>query len=531
MNSRNRHRVLIQTLLDPDAYSWRPSTVELIETHMSWVLLAGDRVVKIERPVHFGFVDHTGIDQRRASSEAEVRLNRRLTEGVYLDVVPVTRRAGRLFIDGGGELFDWAVLMRRLPADRMLDQLLADGAAPGDLTELLARRLIPFHLSAAVACDPQTTGAAASVASIVTSNLDELRDIIDGSPGAVQFALASEAMRSFIANHGSRLQQRVTDGWIREGHGDLRAEHICIEAPEQIQIFDCVAFSEAIRCADVASDLAFLIMDLNRLGAGRMATELIHRYHAAGVELPDALMRLYQAHRALVRAKVAGLSRGGDQREGVNAASSFAEYLSYALRALYTYEPFLAVMTGLSGTGKSTVAASIAASTGALLISSDTVRKELAGVTGSASAIWGEGIYTPEWNERTYEALIAAGRKALYEGMSVVLDATFLEERWREAAAQLARAASAPLLLVETVGDESVIAARIADRTRAGESVSDAGVAIHDRQRESVSRNAPSVPRGAITVRVDTSLPNTNPFDLVVAAMQRAGVVKPALVD
>jgi len=526
MPPSNSRDDLIRTLLRPAAFPWRPATVELIETHISWVFLAGDRVVKIKRPVHFGFVDHSTIERRRHSCEEEVRLNRRLTDDIYLGAVPIIRHGDRLVVDADGDPFDWATLMRRLPADRMLDTLLASGSAPGDLGDLLARRLIPFHRDAVGRCDDETDGSAASITAVVTDNLDELRDIAGGPRDVLQFALVDEAMRSFLADESHLFQQRVSGGWVRDGHGDLRAEHICL-AEGAVQIFDCVEFNPSIRCADIASDLAFLLMDLSRLGAEASASELEKRYRQAGIDLPAPLVRFYQAHRALVRAKIDALPMAGGLRQHRDLAPEASAYLDLAARAALTVRPFLMAMTGLSGTGKSTVAASIARATGADLISSDLVRKALAEVTGPATATWGKGLYTTEWNERTYQRLFTRAGEALRGGRPVVLDATFLDERWRERAVALTEAASVPFVLVETVCDARVVAARIAARAARGDSASDAGLAIYDRQRTMLASAPVAVPRGAIAVRVNTSTEAGNRLDSVFAALQRAEVLRP----
>lgn len=519
---------LIRTLLAPAAFPWRPATVELIETHISWVFLAGDRVVKIKRPVHLAFVDHSSAERRRVSCEEEVRLNRRLTDDVYLGTVPITRDGERLAVGGDGEPFDTATLMRRLPADRMLDTLLASGSVPDDLAELLAHRLIPFHRDAAERCDRETDGSAAAVLAVVTENLDELRGFAGGPLGALQLALVGESMRAFLAESGPLLEHRVRNGWVRDGHGDLRAEHICFEGGS-VQIFDCVEFSRSIRCADVASDLAFLLMDVGRLGEESTASELERRYRGAGFDLPAGLVRFYRAHRALVRAKIACLTMAGGLRPHHELVDQAAVYLDLAMCAASTMRPFLVAMTGLSGTGKSTVAASVARATGADLVSSDVARKALAGVTGPAVSAVGEGLYSAEWNERTYELLMARAEESLRADRPVVLDATFLDDRWRGRAADLASAASVELVLVETVCDEPVAAARIAARAARGGSASDADVAIHDHQRRVLAASPVTVPRGAAAVQVDTSTQGGNRLDPIYAALRAVGALRPEL--
>jgi aminoglycoside phosphotransferase family enzyme/predicted kinase len=520
---------LVRSLSRPAAYPWQPSAVELVETHISWVFLAGDRVVKVKRPVRFGFVDHATLARRRHSCEEEVRLNRRLTDGVYLGVVPITRNGDGFRLDGHGLPVEWATLMRRLPADRMLDALLAAGAAPTDLAGRLAGRLVPFHLGTASACGAEPYGATDALARVVTDNLDELRPFAGTILGSVQLGLVDGAMRAFLGDQTALLARRVADGWVRDGHGDLIAEHVCLEEDGTVQVYDCVEFSPAIRCADVASDLAYLLMDLDRLGADEAAVALEARYRAAGIDLPTPLVRLYRAHRALVRAKVDCLTVATGHEPHPTLPAEAGTYLNLAARAALTVRPFLIAMTGLSGTGKSTVARQLAQATGAALFSSDVVRKELAAAAGPAPAAWGEGIYTEAWTARTYDRLLALAAEALAASRPAILDATFLDTERRAAAAAVAAAVGAPFLLVETICDEATVAARLAARQARGDSPSDATLAVYRAQRAAFAASPPALPGGAVAVRVDTAPSVPAPLEPVVGALRDMRCLIPRL--
>ncbi|HEU0116395.1 MAG TPA: hypothetical protein VFQ80_17025, partial [Thermomicrobiales bacterium] len=216
---------LIAALQRPEAYPWRPDAVEMVTTHLSWVFLAGDRVVKVKRPVVYPFVDYASLDRRRQACLDEVRLNRRLTDGVYLAVAPITRTAAGCRVGGAGVPIEWATVMRRLPADAMLDARLARGAVPADMVDRLAARLLPFHRDLAPSCGvaPATADAATKV---VTDNLAELAPFRNAPLGEIQFDLVAAALRRFASERADLLRARAAAGWIREGHGDLRAEHV-----------------------------------------------------------------------------------------------------------------------------------------------------------------------------------------------------------------------------------------------------------------------------------------------------------------
>ena len=515
---------LVRDLLRPDAYPWRPESVDLIETHISWVFLADDRVVKVKRPVRLDFVDQSTPEARRAICEAEVQLNRRLTDGVYLDVVSITRDSGGYAVDGDGEAVEWATLMRRLPADRMLDALIDAGEAPPDLADLVADRLVPFHRDA-LPCPGDPRERAAEATAVMTENLDELAVLMRDRPFAAELALIADAVRAFIDANGDRLLDRAREGWIRDGHGDLRAEHVCLD--DGVQVFDCVEFSEAIRCADVGSDLAFLLMDLDRLGVDAAVGErLVARYREAGIDLPADLLALYRVHRALVRAKVSAIRMAeSDEDDDTAMLADVATYLRVAARDAIACEPVVIAMTGLSGTGKSTVASPLGRMFAASHIRSDVVRKDLMGVSGATPDAWRSGIYAEDVTDATYERMIDLGREAVDAGRPAVLDATFLDPRWREAAAAMAREAGVPFVLVETVTDDAVLERRLEARTRAGADPSDADVAVMRKQREALAAEPVSVPAGALAVRIDTTPEGYVDLDPALLALRDAGLV------
>lgn len=519
----SRSDSLPDALLDPAAYPWPVDRVDFVETHISWVFLAGDRVVKAKRPVRFSFVDYSSLALRRQACEDEVRLNRLLADDIYLGVVPIVRTDEGLRVSAEGEIVDWATLMRRIDEGEMLDSRLAEGRVPGDLAERIADRLVPFHLETAAFCEGPDEDVLASQEKVLRENLDDLAPFAGAPLPALEFRLIREAVERFLEDHRDGMRARVADGWIREGHGDLRCEHFVVPDAGPAQVYDCVEFSRELRCADIASDLAFLLMDLVRLGApAGTVGEILQRYDEAGADLPPGMLRLYWIHRALVRAKVHCLQVGQpDRGRRSRSAHKAVEYLHVAARKALVARPALIVMSGLSGTGKSTVAEGIARMLGISRIASDEVRKELAAARPDPG-----DIYTRTWSARTYREVYRRGAEELAAGRSVILDATFLDEEHRGEAATVASRHGVPLVLVETVADKKVVEARLLERARRGDAISDATVDIYRQQRERLLANPPGVPEGTIHVIVDTTPEGPVSLDPVLAALLDAGIIE-----
>lgn len=517
---------LLADLSRPSAYPWAPHGVELIETHISWVFLAGNRVLKVKRPVRYPFVDHSTVERRRRSCEAEVTLNRRLTEGVYLGVLPIAAGGDGLVVGGPGPPVEWATLMRRLPGDRMLDRLLRDRARPDDLVDRLAERLIPFHRSAAP-CPADVS--AYDPSPVLIANLDEVRGFAGRPIGNHQFAVVDRAVRAMVETDADLFRRRAAEGWVRDGHGDLRPEHVCLE-DGRTQVFDCVEFSASLRCADVASDVAFLLMELDCAGAGGIAAGLVDRYRSAGIPLPPALLRVYRTHRALVRVKTGCLTWQTSGSLDPDLPRFIQRYLNAAARDAVRIRPFLAMMSGLSGTGKSTLGRALADAAASELVASDAVRKELAGAAGRATAPWGAGIYAPAWTDRTYARLRELASAALSAGRPAILDATFLDTAEREATAEIGKNAGVPVLLIETTCDDRTAAARLAARSLESDSLSDATESIYRQQRSLVERDRPRVPPGVAHLVVDTTTGELAALDLVFGALVERGIAEPRAV-
>ncbi|MBM4416682.1 MAG: hypothetical protein FJ035_10725, partial [Chloroflexi bacterium] len=424
----------VRALLDPAAYLHRPAAVELRQTHISYVFMAGDVVYKAKKPVDFGFIDQRTPAQRERFCHAEVTLNARLAPDVYLGVVPIARTPGRrIAVEAEGEVLEWAVKMRRLPDDRTLDRVLAAGAAPAGLVELLVQRLIAFHeVASVVPNDPAFAGGVAERAWWAREYAEAA-----GFIGQTWREADAAATRAFfeqaIEAHQALFDERLATGRVVEGHGDLQAKHVyLLDPPAGIMIVDCIEFTEwyHFRYADVGYDVAFLAMDLEASGHAALGDELAGRYLAAAHdETLGVLQPLHRAFRAFVRGKVESIGAAAAElppEERARLAASAAGY--FALAAAYAARraaPAIVLLCGLPATGKSTVAGTLAARVGAAYLSSDAIRKATAGLDPRArvSAEFRSGLYAPDVTERTYAELRARAGRHLAAGRPVVVDA------------------------------------------------------------------------------------------------------------
>ncbi|CCF84143.1 AAA family ATPase [Nitrolancea hollandica] len=484
---------IIADLSRPEAYPDPVDTIELEETHASAVFLTSDFVYKVKKPVDFGFLDFSTLERREFFAHEEVRLNQRLTRDVYLGVVPVVEVGGRLQLFGEGPVVEYAVKMRRLPDDRMLSALLAKGLAGEEIFAAVAERLSQFYGGAATGPGIDEWGTTAAVWRNIRENLDQTAPYLGTIVAPFQLQLIEEVSTRFLGQESECFAERAARGMIREGHGDLHLAHICIEGPNlfDLQIFDCIEFNPRLRCGDVAVDAAFLAMDLDYHGHRELARAFINHL-SQELQDPDLarLVHFFSIYRAHVRAKVACFRSN-------ELAPEMPEYLAvkreaeryFDLATSYIVEPEVPTMFlvgGLSGTGKSVVARRLARSLDATLVSSDVVRKELAGLPPETRVPvkYGTGIYTPEHTERTYETILERARGLLAEGRSVVLDATFLDSRWHEQAHEVASSTGADVLLIECRCPPAVVYERLERRARVASEPSDADWSVYQQQRE-----------------------------------------------
>ncbi len=428
------------------------------ETHSAVVFFLGDRAYKVKKPVDLGFLDFTTREARERICHREVELNRRLAPDVYLGVSDV--------LGFDGEVCDHLVVMRRLPEDRRLAAVLAAGEDVTAALRGVARQVADLHDSVATSrTEPAIARVATrdAVARNWADNRDTLVTFADRVVPRAELDRVSALARHYLAGRQRLFDLRIAEGMIRDGHGDLLAQDIfCL--PDGPRIIDCLEFADHYRFGDVLLDVAFLAMDLERLGHPGLGIRFLGFYReVSGEQHPESLAHHYLAYRAHVRAKVACLRH--DQGDA-SAAEEARGLHRLALQHLERGRVALVLVGGLPGTGKSTVARALADQLDAALLRSDEVRKELAGleVTTAAAASYRHGLYEPEQVGRVYGELRERARHQLELGVSVVLDASFTSEAERDAAATLASETSSSLVQLRCVAPMEVARARLAAR-------------------------------------------------------------------
>jgi len=478
---------LFAALQRPECYPHPVSQVQVIETHISWVLLTGEYAYKIKKPVNLGFADFSTLGLRRHYCEEELRLNRRLAPDLYLDVVTIRGDAATPRIGGDGPVLDYAVKMAQFPQDALASRRLAAGTFGPAEIDALAARIADFHATAPVAPAAGPFGTPETVLAPALQNFDQMLPLAgDAQEDGTLRELRRWTEREFGARRGA-FTRRKSGGAIRECHGDLHLGNIAVLEGRPVP-FDCIEFNDELRWIDVASEAAFLAMDLEDRGRRDLSWRFLNRYleisgDYGGIEV----LRCYLVYRALVRAKV-HLMRARQQRirrdEKLRLEQAFRHYLGLAQRYARPRGAALVVTHGLSGCGKSTATQSLLEELGAVRLRSDLERKRLHGVAPLAASrsATGAGIYTAEASALTYRSLGALARPILAAAFPVIADATFLQRAEREAFRAIAAEAGVPFLILDFHVPLETLRERIAERRARGDDPSEASLAVLERQ-------------------------------------------------
>ncbi len=455
---------------DQQAGSLHP---EVAETHISVVFLVGHRAYKLKKPVKFDFLDQSTREAREQACHREVELNRRLAPDVYEGVASV--------VGPDGEVDDHLVVMKRLPADRRLARLVAERVRGLDgQLEAIAETVAAFHRSAERSAVIDAAGSPEAVMRLWQTNTAELFDVAGDIIRGDRIQRADRLATAYLANRLPLLRDRVDAGLICDGHGDLQAEDIfCM--PDGPRVLDCIDFDDRLRYGDVANDVAFLAMDLERLGVPDAADLFLTSYERfSGSELPRSLLDLYIAYRAMVRSKIHCIRA----RAGISTTSgrTAAALVEIAVRHLERATVRLILVGGSPGTGKSTLAQEVGRRFGAVVVSSDETRKDLAGIPRQErhTDAFEHGLYTPDLTDRVYTQLLTIARRHLEHGRSVVLDASWRAHQRRQSARELSGETASDIVEVRCDIPRELAAERIRGRLAAAAGASDATEEIAD---------------------------------------------------
>lgn len=486
---------LIEALLTPSPYPHDAGEITLVETHISWVILTGSYVYKIKKPVDFGFLDFSSLEKRRFYCEEELRLNSRFSDTLYLGVVPITGSEENPRIGGDNGVLEYAVKMRQFDQDGLLDRLALKGALHPTDIQTLAIKLARFHTSLAEPLEEMGKhyGSLEAIRGAAMDNIHQVEPLLDGEQDDKD---RLSRLKEWTVEQCERLEpvfvRRKETGCVRECHGDMHFGNIA-RIDGEITFFDCIEFNPDLRWIDIMSETAFLLMDMEEKDLPQAANHLLNTYlEFTGDYGGLAVLDFYKVYRAMVKAKVNLLRVAGDEElddTQVRACwEGYRKYLSLAESYLKPRSRFLAIMHGVSGTGKSSVAGRLAGEVGAIRIRSDVERKRLFGLPPDAGSHSekAEGIYTEEASHRTLTRLEELAEQLLGMGFPVIVDATFIQRKWRAPFLDLAQRMKVPFAILDCQADEAVILERLEKRARQGDGISEAGVEIMRSQMENL---------------------------------------------
>jgi len=461
----------------------------LVETHISWVFLGATEVFKVKRPVDLGFLDFTTLERRKAACEAEVELNRRLAPDVYRGVVPVRRdERGRHSLGGEGAVVDFAVHMRRLPDARRADLMVCAGQLNGTAVDAIAARLARFHERAALPADPERFGAPAAISKNVEESLHAMEGALTRYLSTAEAAEILTFQRDTLRQRAEVFERRISGGHIRDGHGDLRLEHVYLERDRDgPTIIDCIEFSDRFRYGDVCADIAFLAMDLAEHGRADLSERFLASYAREANDFEIyALVDFYSSYRAFIRGKIGHLLANDPEvsleiRERAESEARRCFLLALAAARRPMLAPTLIAVGGVIASGKSTLSEAIATELSAPIVEADRTRKDLMGVKPLEHLTEGafQGAYDLSTTENVYREVLRRADVILSSGRPVVVDASFRSAERRRDARALAQRQGVPFRLIECRVDLEICRERLVERERHA-AVSDGRSAIFD---------------------------------------------------
>lgn len=433
----------------------------LLETHISWIILAGQAAYKIKKAVNLGFLDFSTLEQRQFYCAEEIRLNRRLAPELYREVVFI---GGTLEHPELGKIpaLEYAVRMQRFPLNRQLDRLLRRNRLLPAHIDAFALCVAQFHLGAAIAPPESAFGTSVTVMRDLNECFDSIQPVFDTAVDRDTLVKLREVIQQQFAACSTQIDQRHVSGFVRECHGDLHLGNVVLLENRPVP-FDAIEFSPALRWIDVMNEIAFTMMDLMHGGREDLAWRFLDAYLVqTGDYAGIGVLRLYLAYRALVRAKVAAI-RAGQEEHATSARQQCREYLLLAKHCMHRSQAALLITHGLPGAGKSTFALRAVERLGAIRIRSDVERKRMFAVPvyESSQDYAGVDLYKGDISASVYAHLLGIVKHLLLNDMRVVVDAAFLLHRQREQFRALAKELNVPFVIASIIAEEDEMRERI----------------------------------------------------------------------
>lgn len=507
VDSVEEHEMLVQALLDDRAWPQGGDNRQRVDSHISTVVLAGNDAYKLKKPLNLGYLDYTTLDKRKHACEEEVRLNRRLAPQIYLRALAVTGSENAPRLGGEGEVIDWAVHMYRFDPDAILSNQV-DKLDRG-LVEKLAWRIERFHREAARCPDASHYGTPDASYAAVVQIISQIKAHRSGDH--VFLDHINDWIHKRIRDLREIQYQRRNQGHVRECHGYLYLGNIALIDGEPV-VFAGIDFGPELRWIDTMSDVAFLTMDLIRVGRIDLARTFLDSYFELSGDYDGlSLLRYYAVYSALVRAKVAAnriTERDLTSTERERQLNFFRRYMRLAEAFTHPSPRAIIITQGVTGAGKSTITSKLIERLPAVRLRSDVERKRLAGVAPDVDTLtlFNAGIYSHDMTERTYARLEQLAQGIVEAGFVAIVDATFVEHEHRQLFAKLADRLDVPFVILDCEAPEHVLRQRVAERLARGDDVSDADLKVLDYQlasREPLTRDEQNA---CILVTPDTPL-------------------------
>lgn len=485
--SSNTYSTLITGLLTKGSFGHSTQKLELIETHISWVILTGEYVYKIKKPVNLGFLDFSTLVNRHHYCNEELRINSRLAPQLYLAVVTITGTIEKPVINGAGDALEYAVKMKQFPQDVQLDRMLLNDKLSELHIDALANSVAEFHLKCDISNELSEYGTPKILFAPVVENFLQIAQQQNFNFDANKLDQLQQWSKDFFHLNEARFSKRKSNNFIRECHGDMHLGNIAFWNKE-ILIFDGLEFDKKLRWIDVISEIAFIVMDLEHRDQYKFARRFLNLYlEITGDYDGVTLLDFYLVYRAMVRAKVSCIQAQQQSKNKIlqqQLTQNYNDHINLALSYIEQKQPSLIITHGFSGSGKTILSQTILEQVAIIRLRSDVERKRLFGldIMSNSNSTTNDNIYSSNATEKTHQRLFKLASAILNKGRSVIIDATFLSREYRQQASELAKQNKAHFYILDCQVSEKILLQRIAKRIQLNNDASEANKTVLENQ-------------------------------------------------